>query len=335
LSVPCGCVYEDNRRYKCENCPYFCLERREIESGRDLTFYISEGLDLEELTISQKIPSLPPIFVPLGTRNARSSLPLAWVALEMEKLVVVKKDLENVARLKNQSDFDNYFRLPSITNLIAVFNGQDKLLETFWSMPHRQKLFRILKERGVLFATGPTFSITDESGGFPASHNVLMQRRHNRIIKEISDSGIIPIPNVYSRDEKGIDDWANWINKNEIQLISRDFSLTKSGRPLEKEISKLISLLLKIKSLGRKIHVILLGLGTKNSENVLRKVNKLGFTATIVSKDPVLTAINGGRLTSNKLGRISKSKDHKTQKSKLILHNIQFFTNYLSGIAKS
>ena len=88
-------------------------------------------------------------------------------------------------------------------------NGKDDILEAFWGMP-RNEFFANLRNSSFCAVTAPTFSVVADCKNTPASHNVCMLLRHNRVLDEIHKAGLVAIPNLYWRtvsDQKRLTEW--------------------------------------------------------------------------------------------------------------------------------
>ena len=191
----------------------------------------------------------------------------------------------------------------------------------------RDSFYRLLEEKGFSVATGPTFSVNDESDGYPAYQNVLMQRRHHRVIQELQHFSFIAAPNIYWRNERDIREWTGWLISNEnVRTVTRDFSRTKLSATFQKELDGLVRIL---GSLGRPVHVLLIGVAENNGITALRKLAKIGCTATIISSSPIRKAIGGRRLKITDFGNLISQKDLAFSREQLVKENLETMEEYL------
>lgn len=333
FSAPCGCVREPlEKRYECESCYIRCRERR--SPGFSIEQQLLEGIGLSELKVDQNIEHQFPLFIPLGTHAAASALPLAWAGVDARALFNEAKTrpVNLKTYLRGDHSVKSDLKLADCTVPIAVLNGQDWLLEGFWGM-RRDDLWQALKKHRFAAVTGPTFSITREGTGFPASHNVLMQRQHHKVIQEIQEHGLLAIPNIYWRDEDDIRRWQDWLGEqNNIQVVTRDFSLTKlSG--FQRELDEFISLL---SGVGKPVHVLLAGVGPANGPTALRRLSQIGCTASILSSYPIHEAVvKGCELSISNSGTLFSEQNLSISREQLIVKNIQVMERYLISKASS
>lgn len=181
--------------------------------------------------------------------------------------------------------------LPS-TQLLAVLHGLDDALERFWGMEDRRRFYHVLENCRFTGVTGPTFSVNGESKSHPASHNVLMMLRHNRVLQELGKTALTAVPNVYWRTAADRMRWVEWLDENrEVRVLSRDFACTPGGKPFERQFSDLLEIL---RGADRPLHVIFQGIGKMKAARVVRNLASLGCTATIATGQPILSAINHG-----------------------------------------
>jgi len=181
--------------------------------------------------------------------------------------------------------------------------------------------------------TAPTFSITREDTGFPASHNVFMQRQHHKVVQEIQDHGLLAIPNIYWRDEDDIRRWQDWLGEQgNIQVVTRDFSLTKLFG-FQRELDEFISLL---SGIGKPVHVLLAGVGSANGPTALRKLSHIGCTASVLSSYPIQEAvIKGCELSISISGTLFSEQNLSISREQLVFENIQVMERYLISEASS
>lgn len=327
-SAPCRCIQP---KKDCENCPFICMER-EVE-GFDLKATIKEGLALEKVQIQQGSLNELSSFIPLDTHLSKSPISTSSIAVDIEYLLTkpTKRASKPKKYLTSVESVRSFLNANNNTNLIAILNGFDSRLATFWGMGEvkRRLFFKQLKACGFSLCTAPTFSITAEETGFPASHNVLMQRQHHQVLAELNQEGLIAVPNLYCRDERDIETWANWINKQiNIKYLSRDFSLSKTN-PQEFRffLSQLIEIL---KLINIKPHIFLVGVADGFGIDALRQLRAVGCTGSIISSKPIITAIKGEKLEV-KNNKLKGEKDESFSHAELIEHNIEITKNHVDA----
>lgn len=296
--------------------------------------YLLEGIELEDLHLRQEDSFQFPTFIPLGTHEAASALNLLWVGVDIKGLVTQRRRKPaSPKKFLLQEDIGSYLNVPKETRLLAVLNGQDKLLESFWGM-RRKAFFELLKERGFEVVTGPTYSITSEESGFPASHNIFMQRRHHRAIEEIQDAGLVAVPNLYWRNESDMERWVAWLSKQkDLYYVTFDFSRNKDATNFELELVGLMQIL---RLLNKPLHVMLVGVGSANGLKAIKCLSDLNCTASVVSSRPVRVAASGGnRLQIAASGKLGSSQYKELARGELVGKNIRVMEEYLINQASS
>jgi hypothetical protein len=265
VAAPCGCIWRGEKHFKCEECPYVCIERRSV--GFSLEGQILEGADLQSIRIKQPSNFAYPLFIPLATDEVGQSLQVPWVGADMKFLLTNPVSRGRAAspttKLNSRVDVKQYLNAGASTQLMAILNGTDDRLERLWGMNEagRRNFFALLRRRGFQIVTAPTFSVTDETSGFPASHNVLMLRRHHRVLREIHEAGLVAVPNLYWRAEQDRQELVAWINYNDVFAVSLDFSRSKPSSSFSQRLEDLLKVL---RGLNRPVHVFLVGVGLVN-----------------------------------------------------------------------
>lgn len=342
LAAPCFCIVkEPDKRYKCHECDRICVERNVVgENGiltDDIFVHIQDGKTLNELELDQiQIPTLP-LFIPTRTHeiNDRRNLPYKWVGVDAKYLLSQHKKSKTEPRsyLSNPDSLRNFLHVDSECNLLAVLNARDDILERFWGMP-RRRFLTTLDNCGFSAVTGPTFSVIYESNGFLPSHNILMLMRHHQVISEIAETPMVAIPNIYWRNFMNQTEWSEWLNfQSSVSVVSRDFSLTKQTVDFLEALEGLIVILMNV---DRPLHIVCIGVGIKHAGITVQRLAEIGCTVSVVSSDPILSAIKGGaRLVNNGELPPSKEKDFKVRRDILARINIDVMTRHLESIAKN
>jgi len=315
--------------------PYGLDAEREIES------IYNAGLSIEELNLLPSPKYAYPLFIPLRTDELPYNyvVPVQWVAMDARQLLGrVRVDHSVASRMRGRDPIQlrSQLRVASPTRVLGVLNGADKLLEGFWGMPRRQ-FFRELASAGVNLCTGPTFSVVregyTEDVGVPAAHNITMVRRHHMVATEMGSSGIPCAPNLYWRDDRNRAQWVEWLGVNRhVNVVSRDFSRTKDPSAFRPHLDGLAEILDRI---GRKLHVILIGVGPRNSRYALETLASVGATCSLVTAHPIVVALSGGRrLRLNPSGDLNTDVSLTSSRLSLVGTNIRTFESYLASIAQ-
>ncbi|MVN79206.1 hypothetical protein GO988_22980 [Hymenobacter sp. HMF4947] len=210
-------------------------------------------------------------------------------------------------------------------------NTQDKLLERFWAMRDRIGKFQRLASYGFELSTGATFSVTEdttENTPVPRFHNLVMQRRHLRVVQEIQQAGLASVPNLYWLDEYEEQQWITWFARNStVRYVSRDFTRTRQGIAFEE---KLVALIRMLNQVGRSFHVFLIGPGPAVAAKSLSCLAAHGHTGTIITSDPILQGMNGKLYNATFRATSAPART----KPDVVLENIELFeTQLLNSVA--
>ncbi len=338
-SAPCKCLnpHIQNQR-KCSDCQYICRERiiEDEETGLVIDFasYVRDGLPLEKLEINQIDLGQPPFLISTNTNRlpVGSKVPLNYVGIDIKEIFHGRNGSSVLDRpiFETEKALRKYLRINDAPTIMAILNGKDDILENFWAMGklNRLKLYKLFEKAGIKFATCPTFSIIDETLGFPASHNVCMLLRHNRVADEMQQAEFNVVPNIYWRNESDILKWIDWIShQDKLYYISRDFSRTKKGAPFKKQFSDFIKI---IEEANKKLHVFIIGVGCVKAAAVTMNIENAGCTCSIVTPDPVMEGIGkGAELKLNSNGDVSFSKNWDFNKDELAMKNILTLNNHI------
>lgn len=326
---PCGCMFlRTEKAYSCNTCRIGCRER-EANDGDFLT-HVLDGLDLKSLVINQGsgFHTLP-LVIPVKGGKSDVQLPVNFAAVDLGQLIAFYYTQE-----KNKTIHER-IRVPEGIPLIGVVNSTDDILERFWGLPSRSDFLEVLSDAGVVAMTGPTFSIMDTFAGRPTvdSHHVLMLRRHHQVMSEVSNNGMLAIPNLYFRNQFDINYWADWLSKNEISIISRDFSMTKNiSSFLLSEIEMLKEI---IEKSGKVYHILFTGVGSANATFFTKEFAKVGCRCSFITSDPMQKAIRGGRKTYYMGEKLHSIKHLETKRQLLIYPNYVTLEEQLKKIAES
>lgn len=338
-TAPCGCVYtSEAQRYHCETCDIQCRERTTPQNtffpADDFVAQTRAGLPLDLLHLIQHPLSMPfPLLIPTRTNEyipliRDKRLPLRWVAVDAKELFTqhIYSPAQPRSYLQTPEQVRTRLRVDSNCNVLGILNGNDRALEGFWGMP-RRAFFRQLESCGFIGVTGPTFSIIPESDSLPASHNVLMLMRHNRVMEEVATTTLTPIPNIYWRNMRDRYKWVEWLTNNgSIHVISRDFSRTKQQKSFRPEFEELLEILGAVK---RPLHVLMPGVSFGKAKQVFKELDALSCTASIVTASPVMKAMEGGKqLIFRGSEPPVEIKSHRVARGELVWRNIEVIERY-------
>ncbi|MHB8837515.1 MAG: hypothetical protein ACYC7F_01025 [Gemmatimonadaceae bacterium] len=243
-------------------------------------------------------------------------------------------DLKFLRRTVRDPERMLWCALPEGTTLLAILNAVDETLEKFWSdgPVARGELFHRLKDVGFVGCTGPTFSIMHDATERLPYHNEISLRRHHRILQEIADAGLVPIPNLYTTGRRSTQQIASWLNEHpQIELVSRDLTMTRFARPFATEYQGLCDLLSQV---HRPRHVLLPGVSMKRAELVIRGLARLGHSVSLVTGDPILKAIRGRRLYMNADGSMTQIRG-TASRTELINGNIEAALKFVDELRQS
>jgi hypothetical protein len=336
-TAPCSCAWKrTSERYKqCKGCYLICLDRLvKAPDGSILDNAIQQfrdGLPLSKLVLSQKLTENFPLFIPTRTSDFPldgGSLPLRWAATDAKRLW---REQETAGasldpKFTNEASTRAFLRVSAECRLMAVMNGLDKNLESFWAMDDRIGKFQKLVSSGFELGTGATFSVmhlTVEGTQVPQFHNLTMQRRHHRVANEMHQAGLTSIPNLYWFDKREQVAWINWLVQNQaVHVVSRDLTRTRAGASFWNKMDGLIQIL---DQAGRSFHVFLVGPGPATAANALRLLAEHGHTGTVITSDPILQGVKG-KLYGNGFKAVPfKGK----ARHELALDNIEMFETHL------
>ena len=341
-TAPCLCVYPMGHplRYACNKCEFLCRERGMYCNNPDLKVKsfeegFGQGQLLNEVKFSQTKQSLP-IFIPEYTHAFGHEKKFSeWAAVDIQFLFrfprqggAILKDCFNDAESLRE-----YLNVSDTCKLVAILNGNDKKLESFWA-GKRKFLLKTIASLGFTVCTSPTYSLnalTTTGTSVPASHHVSMLMRHHRVLAEINEAELCAVPNLYTLDgdQRQIKEWSEWLRSNEgINIVSRDFTSTRNWQTVKTKLDDLIQTL---KLVGRSFQVIIVGTGHANAIKVAAELAKSGHVPTIVTAAPILKAIKGGKyqLINEHILEANVCPKEEMNKSELILHNLYLFEKAL------
>jgi hypothetical protein len=257
-----------------------------------------------------------------------------WVGIDLKLLVSKHKDPPIYPKSYLDSPFEvrKFANVTKDCNLLAIMNGKDGLLESFWASD-RVEIYNALKKSNFVASTGPTFSVYGykEKLRVPDSHSVSMLRRHHQVVQELDFRNIIPIPNIYWRNNRDILKWVEFLSKNEfISTISRDFTCTTRGQERKYYFEQLVELIQRV---GRKLHIIFQGTSVAEASNVINRLAQIGCTCSLATPDPIIKGLKGKELSFNGEKPPKILKNTINSLPELMLNNLYVMQKYLRAVA--
>lgn len=339
-SRPCHCVRDPPHQYECRTCPLTCRlrdaseeERRQGESER-FRQGLREGRRLDRLHLSQPPQASAglPLLVPSGTLDIPDgpALPVRWAAVTAKHLLTRNRqgplDIRPHFSSKDRARRDLGV-MPS-TQLLAVLNAEDRILEGLWGMDHG-RIQEVLSRCSFAAVTGPTFSVDPSGTSQPAASSVISLLRHHRFVEEMSTGDALVVPNLYWLGARGLSRWVSWLREHEsVTVVSRDFSRTKNdGDAFREQFVGLSSLLRRV---SRPLHVITVGVGPAKATWAVRRLADIGCTASVVTDAPAKIALAGGRrLDYPKHGGPIRVKAFDRDRRMLVRDNLRAMERHL------
>lgn len=339
-TAPCGCAFPVSSvlRHRCHICSLNCRERHfpgPHEAGNHFAAQIAAGLTLDEVPLRQAPQIVMPVYIPMHTQNVRIPglvLPFDWVAADAKQLLnprLNKPAGMKPAFLTNELVRAN-LRVKEECRLLAVMNAPDWILESFWEMP-RRSFFRQLLASGFSLATGPTFSVINETSEgtlVPHAHHISMLMRHNRVVDEQQAAGLGAIPNLYWPDDdaRQFRNWVDWLRDNSsVHTVSRDLTMKAAVTPRIDALKRVFD------AVGRDFHVLIIGTGPATAPRALTQLAAAGHSCTIVSSAPIIAGTKNREYIFNEAGELVEvCTDKSRPREELMLDNLSRFERMLS-----
>jgi hypothetical protein len=303
---------------------------------------MDDGLSLSEVSIGQgrfsgrgeERPRAPfPLLIPFQTADLPQStrLPLGWAGVRLSELVNKGSGEGSPSRRLTSDNIREELRVSPKTKILTLLNGKDDRLAALWGMD-RSELYDRAEQHGIEAITGPTFSISSEREGdprTPAAQNVIMQKRHHQVLGEVdAQTTATAIPNLYWRGRQDREKWAEWLEKNQVQVVYRDFTMTTQKETFRPELAGLIEILGRME---RPVHV-LAGVGMRKAEWTIRRLGEEGHTCSIITSGPIHTSVIGGKRVTRERGGIEKTESDAPRPT-LAEENLEVAEAYLQNIA--
>jgi hypothetical protein len=324
---PCGCIHLGTaREYDCAHCPLHCRERRtaldlasraeyvkELEAGRPLSTVTPNGIPA---------PALP-LFIPTlcDRQDTGTRLEVGWFGVQLTSFLSLREDGSAHAQAwVRRGEIAQAQRVTSSARPIALLHGNDYLLRGFWGMD-RLKFYEMLHACGVQVVTAPTFSVYNDSVIWPASESVMMMLHHHRVLDELYRYGFVAAPNLFWRSSEDRRTWVAWLKDHpEVTLLSRDFSCTRDRVDQLAELHLLTEI---IGTVGRRMHILLQGIGIGKASATLRELERVGATCSFVTGHPILLGRGGQSVRITKDGRPTRRRTWRLTRGNLGLRNLR------------
>ncbi len=263
------------------------------------------------------------------------------IAVDIDSLFSCRKEkgAELKSRFKSEYDVRKHFNASPDCVLIAVLNGHDWMLESFWASS-RMSILKKLRVLGFSICTGPTFSVTaltTDNTVLPHSHNVAMLMRHNRVLSEIIEVGMSAVPNLYwvDGDQYQINKWTSWLIDNKgVNYISRDFTSTRNWKVVERKVIELLEILAPT---NRTFHILIVGAGNANAGKIAKMISVAGHKVSFITSSPIMKTIYGSGyyITGDKVLKDKPIDKSVMSKRELLKYNISLFEEHLQASLKS
>jgi hypothetical protein len=261
-------------------------------------------------------------------------LPLRWTATDATH--IKERILTGPAatpKFASPEAVKKFLRVADTSRLLVVLNAQDKVLEKLWHWDDRVGKFQRLASYGFELSTGASFSVVErtlENTDVPRFHNLVMQRRHWRVLSELQQGGLTGVPNMYWFDDREEDRWVDWLVRNpQVRFISREFTRTRYWPAFEARLNGLLRLLERT---GRTYHIFLVGSGPATAGRALRRLAGYGHTGTVLTSDPIAQGRSGKRYNADLKAEPYPGKG----RDELVLENItRFETALLNAVANT
>jgi len=303
---------------------------------------MNDGCSLMEVSIDQSQFGNPrgeksqmpfPLLIPYQTTDLTEGtrLPLRWAGVRLSELVNKGSGKGKPSQLLASENIREELRVGPRTKVLPILNGKDDRLAALWEMD-RSEFYGPAERHSIEAITGPTFSVYSEQEGdrrTPAAMNVIMQKRHHQVLAEIgAQITATPIPNLYWRDRRDWKKWAGWLEKNQVEVVYRDFTMTRQPENYRPELSGLLEILGRM---DRSLHV-LVGVGMSKAKWTIRRLAEEGHTCSVVTSDPIHTGVVCGQRMAWE-GEEVEEKESNAPPSKLGVENLKVAEAFLESVA--
>jgi hypothetical protein len=293
-TAPCTCWRTGPERHACSTCSTLCLERSvKGPDGRVLDSFEIQSSATRDLqcVVPIQATTVAPLPLLIHYRTDSVKLPrlrVRWVAAELGVLLSRRTQPPRPSRhLRSPSALRRRLRAVPKSKVLGMLTGRDNVLEELWTM-ERGPLYDALHTAGASLVTGPTFSVCADSHTVPASHNVMMQLRHHRVLSEAAGAALATAPNIYWRTPRDMDNWVAWLSEHShVEIVFRDFSRTKTRPNLDHHVDGLSHILSRV---ARPIHVLACGIGPGSAGYVVRALANSDATCSLVTAHPLQMA---------------------------------------------
>lgn len=283
------CCHEPNCSLVCFNsAANYARRLREVGGSFDLNTIPS----CQPVTIEQ-FRGLVPLIHHAYSRNEAFHTDV--VAISLFELL----DRDGAPKYLNREEINKNFRVGPDAKLIVSGMHQDRLLERFWSSPHRNSIAAFLKSIGVSIFTPPNFSVYNN---VPRPENFYNIKRIGLVSYEFLSAGVPTALHINACTDTDYERYTEFLAaRTEYEAISFDF-ITGPGFPsrMPWHIKKLIELR---NHLGRQIQLVLRG-GTKALNTLAGAYSNIA----IIDSTPLLKALHRQRIIFGNDGTVSGVK---------------------------
>ncbi len=304
----CTCAEEQR-----PGCPSVCPRK-----PRELANRIHEVLsfDLNNLPRTRRLPlPLLPNYVPAvhGRGAGGKSQANDYIALPMSHALTGRGESMR-ARTARELEIKTGMR-PRIGWILSG-TEDDRFVERFWaSAPVLSKIFGDMKEAGVVFATSPNFSLTNE---VPRHDNLHAMKRIAWVWHFMQQAGICTALHINGRTDHDFGRWAEFVRRRpEVRAVAFEFL---TGALPDADRDRYIDRLRQFSTLAeRKLHLVLRG-----SKSTAEELRSAFASVTVIDTNAYQTAIHRRQAFLDDLGQVRYEKvatEHRSQVAALFTNN--------------
>lgn len=243
----CRCSEEERK-----DCPTVCPRKPE-----DLHRRIHEVVtfDLNNIPPTRRLalPDLP-LYIPLvhGRSAANRSHEDSYIAMPMSYALVGRSA---ATRARTTRELQTRTGLKPAAGWILSGTEYDTFVERFWGLPNPIRIFEGMRRAGVVFATSPNFSLTNE---VPRQDNLHAMKRIAWIWHLMQQAGIPTALHINGRTDFDFERWAEFVRKRPaVRAVAFEFQ-TGAFPALDREryVARLRTF---ARLVGRRLHLVLRG----------------------------------------------------------------------------
>ncbi len=246
------CTCTEEQRSECDVvCP---------RKPRDLVRRIREVVtfDLNNIPKTNKLtlPNLPR-YLPLvhGRSAAGKASHQDYLALPLSYALIGRG---NQTRARTARELVARTGMHPRVGWVLSGTEDDRFVERFWGLANAGRIFEGMRKAGVVFATSPNFSLTNE---VPRHDNLHAMKRIAWVWHQMQQAGIPTALHINGRTDRDFERWAEFANQRQaVKAVAFEF-LTGALPRLDQEryVGRLQHFAAKV---GRKLHLVLRGPST-------------------------------------------------------------------------